>query len=71
MFYRRASSYCAGEVERLLEKSRFAPAGWEQTLALRLADTRQVEALHAGRGQCAFAVVAAERRSVSRDLVSF
>jgi ubiquinone/menaquinone biosynthesis C-methylase UbiE len=62
VFYREATFYSAGEVERLLEKSRFAPAGWGQTLALPLADTREIEALRAGRGQCAFAVVAAERR---------
>jgi len=58
----RCALCTAAEVARLLETGGFIITGWGQTLAPSLAETRQVEALRAGRGQCAFAVVAAERR---------
>lgn len=61
VFYREATFYSADEVERLLEAGGFVIADWGQTLALPLAKTRSVEPLRAGRGQCAFAVVAALR----------
>lgn len=62
VFYREASFYSADEVARLLEDGGFAIGSWGQTLALPLAETREIEPLRAGRGQCAFAVVAATRR---------
>jgi SAM-dependent methyltransferase len=62
MFYRDATFYSADEVTRLLADGGFAIGGWGQMLALPLAETREIEPLRAGRGQCAFAVVAATRR---------
>lgn len=62
VFYREATFYSADEVERLLEAGDFAIEAWGQTLALPLAETRRFEPLRAGRGQCAFAVVAATRQ---------
>jgi len=62
VFYREATFYSADEVARLLAEGGFAIGGWGQTLALPLAETRDIEPLRAGRGQCAFAVVAAARQ---------
>lgn len=62
VFYREATFYSAAEVERLLKAGGFAITAWGQTLALPLAETRDIEPLRAGRGQCAFAVVAAARQ---------
>jgi SAM-dependent methyltransferase len=61
VFYREATFYSADEVARLLTDGGFAIDGWGQTLALPLAETREIEPLRAGRGQCAFAVVAATK----------
>jgi SAM-dependent methyltransferase len=59
VFYREATFYSADEVERLLLEGGFAIQAWGQTLALPLAETRQIEPLRTGRGQCAFVVVSA------------
>jgi SAM-dependent methyltransferase len=59
VFYREATFYSAAEVERLLLDAGFSIAAWGQTLARPLPETRQIEALRPGRGQCAFVVVAA------------
>lgn len=59
VFYREATFYSADEVARLLADGGFAIDGWGQTLALPLAETREIDPLRSGRGQCAFAVVAA------------
>lgn len=65
VFYREATFYSAAEVERLLLDAGFSIDAWGQTLARPLPETRQIEALRPGRGQCAFVVVAASTR---RDL---
>jgi len=59
VFYREASFYSADEVERLLLEAGFAIDAWGQTLARRLPETREIEPLRPGRGQCGFVVVAA------------
>ena len=61
VFYREATFYSAHEVERLLPEAGFAISAWGQTLAHPLLETREIEPLRAGRGQCAFVVVAATR----------
>ena len=61
VFYREATFYSAHEVERLLPEAGFAISAWGQTLAHPLPVTREIEPLRAGRGQCAFVVVAATR----------
>ncbi len=63
VFYREATFYSAGEVERLLRENGFSVAAWGQTLAHALSETREIEPLRAGRGQCAFVVVAATRET--------
>lgn len=59
VFYREATFFSAGEVGRLLLETGFTPDGWVQTLARPLAETREIEPLRPGYGQCAFVVVAA------------
>jgi len=59
VFYREASFYSAAEVEQMLVEAGFSPDAWAQTLAHPLSETREIEALRPGRGQCAFVVVAA------------
>jgi SAM-dependent methyltransferase len=59
VFYREATFYSADEVERLLQKTGFAISAWVQTLAHPLPETREIEPLRPGRGQCAFVVVSA------------
>ena len=61
MFYREATFYSAREVEQLLVAARFSIDAWAQTLARPLSATREIESLRAGRGKCAFVVVAATR----------
>ena len=61
VFYREATFYSADEVERLLQETGFAISDWGQTLTHPLPETREIEALRPGRGQCAFVVVAATR----------
>jgi len=61
VFYREATFYSADEVARLLLDAGFSINGWGQTLAHPLPETREIEALRPGRGQCAFVVVAATR----------
>jgi len=63
VFYREATFYSADEVERLLLECGFSISGWGQTLALPLSETREIEPLRPGRGQCAFVVVAATRET--------
>jgi len=62
VFYREATFYSAGEVERLLLETGFSIDAWGQTLAHPLPETREIESLRPGRGQCAFVVVAARNR---------
>lgn len=65
VFYREATFYSADEVARLLLETGFSIDGWGQTLAHPLPETRDIEALKAGRGQCAFVVVSASSQKVS------
>jgi SAM-dependent methyltransferase len=65
IFYREATFYSADEVARLLQEAGFAISAWGQTLARPLPETRDIEALRAGRGQCAFVVVSASSQKVS------
>jgi len=59
VFYREATFYSADEVACLLLEAGFAIIAWGQTLAHPLPETREIEPLRTGRGQCAFVVVAA------------
>jgi SAM-dependent methyltransferase len=59
VFYREATFVSADEVERLLREAGFAIGAWAQTLARPLAETREIEPVRPGRGDCAFVVVAA------------
>ena len=61
VFYREATFLSADEVEKLLLASGFTIDAWGQTLAHPLPETRQIEPLQPGRGQCAFVVVSATR----------
>lgn len=61
VFYREATFFSADEVEQLLRQRGFSISGWGQTLSQPLPETREIEALRSGRGQCAFVVVAATR----------
>lgn len=61
VFYREATFISADEVERLLLETGFSIDAWGQTLARPLPETREIESLRAGRGQCAFVVVAATK----------
>lgn len=61
VFYREATFYSADEVARLLLETGFSIDAWGQTLAHPLPETRELEPLREGRGQCAFVVVAARR----------
>jgi SAM-dependent methyltransferase len=61
VFYREATFYSADEVARLLQETDFAIGAWGQTLAHPLPETRQIEPLREGRGQCAFVVAAAQK----------
>jgi SAM-dependent methyltransferase len=60
VFYRDATFRSAGEVERLLLEAGFSIDGWWQTLSRPLPETREIEAMRPGRGQCAFVVVSAK-----------
>ncbi|RRQ20766.1 class I SAM-dependent methyltransferase [Thiohalobacter thiocyanaticus] len=59
VFYREASFFSADEVADLLTTTGFSIQAWAQTLAHPLPETRDIEALRPGRGQCAFVVVCA------------
>lgn len=61
VFYREATFISADEVEQLLLETGFSIDAWGQTLARLLPETREIESLRAGRGQCAFVVVAATK----------
>ncbi|CCE23956.1 class I SAM-dependent methyltransferase [Methylotuvimicrobium alcaliphilum] len=61
VFYREATFISADEVEQLLLETGFSIDAWGQTLARPLSETREIESLRAGRGQCAFVVVAATK----------
>ncbi len=63
VFYREATFYSADEVAWLLLDTGFSIDAWGQTLAQPLPETREIESLQAGRGQCAFVVVAATRET--------
>jgi SAM-dependent methyltransferase len=60
-FYREATFVSADEVERWLGEAGFSIAGWGQTLSRPLPETRDIEPLRPGRGECAFVVVAATK----------
>jgi SAM-dependent methyltransferase len=62
VFYREATFYSAEEVKQLLLRAGFSIDAWAQTLAHPLPETREIEALRPGRGQCAFVVVSASRK---------
>lgn len=59
VFYRDATFFSPDEVGPLLQDTGFAIDAWGQTLARPLAETRKLEALQPGHGDCAFALVAA------------
>ena len=61
MFYRDAKFYSADEVQRLLRTAGFTGPDWIQTLFKPLEETREIEAVRAGRDQGAFVVVKAGR----------
>jgi SAM-dependent methyltransferase len=67
VFYRAATFYSSDEVARLLRDAGFIINAWGQTLARPLAETREVEPLRPGHGQCAFVVVSARTQSVRYD----
>jgi ubiquinone/menaquinone biosynthesis C-methylase UbiE len=66
VFYREATFYSAAEVERLLLDAGFSIDAWAQTLEHPLPETREIEPLRPGSGQCAFVVVAASARKERR-----
>lgn len=70
VFYREASFYSADEVARLLQEAGFAISAWGQTLARALSETREIEPLRAGYGQCAFVVVGATRNAAAGRVVA-
>ena len=61
VFYREATFFSAGEVERLLRDTGFTEPVWVQTLSKTLDETREIEPLGVGYGQGAFVVVKANR----------
>lgn len=67
VFYREATFFSADEVARLLIASGFTIDAWGQTLAHPLPETREIEPLRPGYGQCAFVVVAATNGVSSAD----
>lgn len=64
VFYRDATFYSAGEVERLLVEAGFYVRSWAQTLTHALADDEQIEAARPGHGQGGFVVVHASNDKV-------
>ncbi|MEW6678935.1 MAG: class I SAM-dependent methyltransferase [Pseudomonadota bacterium] len=64
VFYREATFFSADEVDGLLHEAGFMVEAWGQTLARPLPETREIEALRSGCGQCAFVVVAARKPEV-------
>jgi SAM-dependent methyltransferase len=60
VFYREATFYSAAEVAQLLGENDFAIQAWGQTLSHPLAETRDIEALRPGFGECAFVVISAQ-----------
>ena len=63
VFYRDAAFYSAEEVADLLLKAGFSINSWGQTLSLPPPKARDIEPLRAGRGLCAFLVVAATHQN--------
>lgn len=61
-FYRDATFYSAAEVDERLRSGGFEVRAWAQTLFGGSPDIPEIQALHAGVGQGAFVVVAAERQ---------
>jgi SAM-dependent methyltransferase len=61
VFYRAATFYSAAEVGRLVRQAGFSIHAWGQTLTHPLRETRRIEPLRPGYGQCAFVVVAATK----------
>jgi SAM-dependent methyltransferase len=59
VFYRGARFHSADDVARLLREAGFGEPVWAQTLSKPPEETREVEALSAGRGRGAFVVVSA------------
>jgi ubiquinone/menaquinone biosynthesis C-methylase UbiE len=66
VFYRDATFYSAGEVERLVIDAGFSLLSWAQTLSHWLEETVHIEPVRPGRGQCAFVVVHARNDKPSR-----
>lgn len=62
VFYREATFYSAGQVERLLNQSGFSVHAWGQTLSRPLPETLDIEPLQPGHGRCAFIVVTGHKR---------
>lgn len=62
VFYRQATFYAAGEIERLLYQAGFSVHAWGQTLSRPLPDIVDIEPLQPGHGRCAFIVVNASKR---------
>lgn len=61
VFYREATFYSTGEVEKLLCDTGFTEPVWVQTLSKTLDEIREIESLRAGYGLGAFVVVKAHR----------
>ncbi|HSH49516.1 MAG TPA: class I SAM-dependent methyltransferase [Halomonas sp.] len=59
VFYRDATFFSADEVLHLLQDAGFVINAWGQTLERPLAETREIESLRPGHGDCAFTVVSA------------
>lgn len=66
IFYKDATFYSTAEIENLLNKAKFKIIGRAQTLEHRLAATQIIEAVRTGTGQCAFVVIAAEKKTNSK-----
>jgi len=59
LFYRDASFYSAEEVAAILDDGGFRVDAWGQTLSHSTDQTREIEPLRSGCGECAFVVVSA------------
>lgn len=63
IFYSNAVFFSAREVEQFLMQSGYLIEDWGQTLALPLAQIRNIESMHPGYGRGAFVVVSAQSGS--------
>jgi len=62
VFYREATFFSANEIAQYLLNTGFSISDWAQTLAHSLNETKDVEPLQHGYGQCAFVAVSAVKR---------